>query len=204
MRDFLLRIYTCMKLLPESHPLRAATAVALCMLNEDDRLAAHVGLLPGETLSEEALSSFMESPSDLALAIGAALAMRLQDKGGVVVAPIANEQISMVDLPSLLHLAYSFRLPIVFLMECDAEFPDDLEGQAALGEIERIQADAADAMRLMPALRLAVDKAREGDGPTLIECVSASSDDETETPDPLARLADVLLTEGYAASEELL
>lgn len=204
MRDFLLRIYTYMRQLPEEHPLRAATAVALGMLTGVDRLAVHAELLPGGISPEEALPSLLDHPSSPAVAVGAALAMHLQDEGGVVVAPVSGRQAGSAEYPSLLHLACSLHLPVVFLMECDEEFPDDLEAQAALGEIERIQADALDAMRLMPALRLAIDKAREGDGPTLIECICDPTDDEQAHSDPAARLADVLITEGYATPEELL
>lgn len=204
MRDFLLRIYTYMRQLSAEHPLRAATAVALGMLTGDDRLAVHAKVLQGGVVPDDALPSLLDLPSSPAVAIGAALAIRLQDEGGVVVAPVSDDAAANESFPSLLHLACSLHLPIVFLMECDAEFPDDLEAQASLGEIERIQADAQDAMRLMPALRLAIDKAREGDGPTLIECIFDPAADEQALSDPAARLADVLITEGYATPEELL
>ena len=59
-------------------------------------------------------------------------------------------------------------------------------------------------MKLMPALRLAVDRAREGDGSTLIECVvDQLSDDEDSESEPLERLDNVLIVEGYAMPEEL-
>ena len=204
MRDFLLRIYSYMKQLPQEHPLRAATAVALGMLTGGDRLAMQGELLPGGVTLPEDIPFLPDHPASPALAVGSALAMHLQDEGGVVVAPISGMQAGSAQFPSLLHLAYSLHLPVIFMLECDADFPDDLEAQAALGEIERIQADALDAMRLMPALRLAIDKAREGDGPTLIECLLDDAADEPELGDPAARLADVLITEGYATPEELL
>lgn len=202
MRDFLLRIYTYMKQLDEAYPLRAAAAVALGMLSGGDRLAICSELLPGGISPEEAacLPDYASSP---AIAVGAALAMRHQDDGSVVIAPVSHDAADSDLFPPLLHLASSMHLPVVFLMECDAEFPDDLEAHAALGDIERIEADASDAMRLMPALRLGIDKAREGDGPTLIECIFYPSDDAAPS-DPVARLADVLITEGYATPEELL
>ena len=72
-------------------------------------------------------------------------------------------------------------------------------------EMECIPADGRGVMKLMPALRLAVDKAREGDGPTLIECVSDQAPEDEDTPaGPLERLNSVLILEGYAMPEELL
>ena len=127
--------------------------------------------------------------------------MQAQSEGCVVAAPVPTECVQDEAFADLLETAVEMSLPIVFLMECDADFPEDLEAQAVLGEIERIQADAGDAMRLMPAIRLAIDKAREGDGPTLVECVCA---DEAQELTPAERLAEVLITEGYATPEELI
>lgn len=204
MREFLLRIYSYMKQLPEDHTLRAASAVALGMLTPGDRLAVDSALVSGGVSPEQLAASIMDNSPNPAIAVGSALALRLQNEGGVVVAPVPSDQAQSPDFPALLQLSLTQHLPIVFLMECDEDFPDDLEAQAALGEIERIQADSLDAMRLMPALRLAIDKAREGDGPTLIECITEPAPDEPLPSDPAQRLAEVLITEGYARPEELL
>ena len=204
MRDFLLKMYGFMKQLPAEHGLHAAVAVALAMLGPDDRLAGAGTLLSGGVKPEELSSSFLDAAIDPAIALGAVIALQAQTDGSVVVAPVKAERARAEEFPKLLELAVSMRLPIAFLMECDADFPDDLEAQAALGEIERIQADGQDAMRLMPALRLAIDKAREGDGPTLIECVCNEALEEEGTDTPAARLAEVLITEGYATPEELI
>ena len=201
MRDFLLRMYAFMRRLPEEHGLHAAVAVALAMLEKQDRLAGHASLLQGGIFPENLSPSVLDEEMNLALALGAAIAMQAQAEGCAVVAPVPTACTHEKDFPQILQIALDMQLPIVFLMECDDEFPDDLEAQAVLGEIERSQADGRDAMRLMPVLRLAIDKAREGDGPTLIECVCGEiNSDET----PAQRLAEVLITEGYATPEELL
>ena len=201
MRDFLLKMYAYLKRLPAEQGLHAAVAVALAMLGRDDRLAAYTRLVPGGLAADQLSPSLLDQGTDPAAAVGAAAAMQAQSDGCVVVAPVSSARAGEKDFPALLTLAVERRLPVVFLMECGADFPDDLEAQAVLGEIERIQADGQDAMRLMPALRLGIDKAREGDGPTLIECVCEEAEDGAT---PILRLADVLITEGYATPEELI
>ena len=201
MRDFLLRMYAFMRRLPEEQGLHAAVAVAMAMLSGDDRLAGRDCLLRGGLFPEQLSPSFLDEGMNPALALGAAIAMQAQSEGCVVAAPVPTECVQDEAFAGLLEMAVEMSLPIVFLMECDADFPEDLEAQAVLGEIERIQADAGDAMRLMPAIRLAIDKAREGDGPTLVECVCA---DEAQELTPAERLAEVLITEGYATPEELI
>lgn len=200
MRDFLLKMYAFMRRLPAENRLHAAVAVALAMLDPHDRLAGRAELLRGGLFPEQLSPSLLDGGMNPALALGAAIAMQAQTEGCAVIAPVPHECAQEMEFAQILETAVSLCLPIVFLMECDQEFSDDLEAQATLGEIERIQADGGDAMRLMPAIRLAIDKAREGDGPTLIECVCAEDGQE---PTPAGRLADVLITEGYATPEEL-
>ena len=201
MRDFLLRMYAFMRRLPAEHGLQAPVAVALAMLGPEDRLAGHESLLRGGIFPEQLFPSALDEEMNPALALGAAIAMQTQSEGCAVIAPVPTACAQEKEFPQLLQLALDMQLPIVFLMECDEDFPDDLEAQAVLGEIERIQAESRDAMRLMPALRLAIDKAREGDGPTLIECLCSGEEAEGT---PVQRLAEVLITEGYATPEELL
>lgn len=203
MRDFLLKIYAYMRRLPEDRGLQAAAAVALAMLEPDDVLTGNGIFLHGGLAPEELPVSFLDQPANLSQAVGAALAMKAGNGGSVVVTPISAECAQGERFNALLNLIQERELPVCLLMECGADGSDDLEKQAAWGEIERIQADGANAMRLMPALRLAVDRAREGDGPTLIECIQ-DAEEEDEFTNPAARLADVLLTEGFATPEELI
>lgn len=203
MRDFLLKMYYYLKRLPAEKGLHAAAAVALAMLGEEDRMAGSDGLLSGCIRPEELPCSLLDEKMNPALALGAAMALQTIADGCVVIAPVDAVRAREEDFPSLLQLADSMNLPVVFLMEYDEEFAEDLEAQAALGDIERIQVDSQDAMRLMPVIRLGIDKAREGDGPTLIECVCSDAA-ERGADTPAARLADVLISEGFATPEELL
>ena len=200
MRDFLLKMYSYMKRLSPDNPLHAAAAVALAMLEKEDRLAVCDALISGRPPVSQLPADILQQPADPAMALGAALALNVQAQGGVVVVPLLLEQTYDESFQTILRLAAGMYLPIVFLMQCDEDFPDDLQAQAALEDVECIHADGQDAMRLMPVIRLAIDKAREGDGATLIECTF----DPTAKIKPAERLAKVLITEGYARPEELL
>ncbi len=200
MRDFLLKMYSYMRRLSSDNPLHAAVAVALAMLEREDRLAVCDALICGRLPVQQLPADILSQDADPAVALGAAIALKTQAEGSVVVAPLMQEQTRSESFQTLLRLAAAMYLPIIFLMECGTDFPDDLQAQAALDDVERIHADGQDAMRLMPAIRLAIDKAREGDGATLIECVC----DGYARIKPADRLAKVLITEGYARPEELL
>lgn len=200
MRDFLLRMYAFMRRLPGENGLHAAVAVAMAMLDSHDRIAGCSVLLSGGIFPEQLSPSFLDEGPNPSLALGAAIAMQAQAAGCAVIAPVSAAFAREAAFAEILETAEQLGLPIVFLMECDGEFSDDLDAQTMPGDIECIEADGSDAMRLMPAIRLAIDKAREGDGPTLVQCVLT---EDTDAPTPAERLAEVLITEGYATPEEL-
>ncbi len=200
MREFLLKMYSYMKRFSSDDRIHAAVSVALSMLEKEDRLVVHGALISGRPPVQMLPKDMLQQKADPAVALGAALALRSQVAGSVVVVPLCAEQISSESFQMLLSLTMAMCLPIVFLMQCDPDFSEDLQAQAELGEIERIHADGQDAMRLMPVIRLAIDKAREGDGATLIECVCDNKDRRS----PADRLAKILITEGYATPEELI
>ena len=119
---------------------------------------------------------------------------------GAVVA-VVEENDRMYEAVSL---AVKLNLPLVLLVSCHDSALDELSSRVMAADMECIPADGRGVMKLMPALRLAIDKAREGDGPTLIECVCDRPLDDEDTPaDPLERLNNVLILEGYAMPEEL-
>ena len=200
MREFLLKMYSYMKRFSSGERIHAAVSVALSMLDKEDRLVVHGALISGRPPAEMLPKDMLRRQADPAVALGAALALRSQVAGSVVAVPLCVEQISSESVQMLLSLTVTMCLPIVFLMQCEPDFSEDLQAQEALGDIERIHADGQDVMRLMPAIRLAIDKAREGDGATLIECVWDNNDRRS----PADKLAKILITEGYATPEELL
>ena len=179
----------------KAEPLAAAAAVALNLLEEGDLFAggSTVRPVPNETAAISAANPM--------LAAGAACALQRKNEGGVVVAPAEVSE----TLDDAIRLAVALSLPLVLLVSCPAASLDELSSRVMAADMECIPADGRSVMKLMPALRLAVDKAREGDGPTLIECVSDQPLDDDDTPaDPLERLNSVLILEGYAMPEELI
>lgn len=114
MRDFLLKMYEYMRRLPTEQGLHAAVAVALAMLEPDDRLAMGARLVGGGVSPDEAIDRLFEAGSDPAVAVGAAAALQLQSDGSVVVAPVSAAWAEREELPALLALAADRRLPVVF------------------------------------------------------------------------------------------
>lgn len=175
-------------------PLAAAAAVALCLLEPGDLFAAGPALAP---LTEPLPDGV--SPADPLMAAGAACAQRRRNEGGAVVA-------AAEDTPRLyeaISLAVRLNLPLVLLVSCREAALDELSSRVMAADMACIPADGRSVMKLMPALRLAIDKAREGDGPTLIECVCDQTPEDGDADDPLERLNGVLILEGYATREEL-
>ncbi|MBO4884464.1 MAG: hypothetical protein J5602_04065 [Clostridia bacterium] len=179
------------------NPLAPAAAVALSLLGAGDYYAAGPALTP---LTDELPGDAPLEPADPMLAAGAACAQRRRNEGGVAVA-LAEESERLYEA---VGLAVRLNLPLVLLVNCREASLDELSSRVMAADMECMPADGRSVMKLMPALRLAVDKAREGDGPTLIECVCDRPLDDEDTPaDPLERLNNVLILEGYAMPEEL-
>ena len=199
MKELLLKIRALLSRLMaggQGGPLAAASAVALSILEEGDLFAGGEAFTPiGGELPGVAIA-----PCDPMMAAGAAYALQRRNEGGVVVAAAEDGE----RLAGTIALAVQLNLPLVLLVSCREAALDELSSRVMAADMECIPADGRGVMKLMPALRLAVDKAREGDGPTLIECVSDQPLDDEDTPaDPLERLSSVLILEGYAMPEEL-
>ena len=178
-------------------PLAAAAAVALGLLEEGDLFADGPEL---SAVGDGAPAVERVAPADPLLAAGAAFALQRRGEGGVVVAPAQDAD----RLYEAIALAVRLALPLVLLVSCRQSALDGLSSRVMAADMACIPADGRGVMNLMPALRLAIDKAREGDGPTLIECVSDQAPEDEDTPaSPLDRLNSVLILEGYALPEEL-
>ena len=175
--------------------MAAASAVALSILEEDDLFGGDQGFESG---AEAGLA--VSGPIDALTAAGAACALKKKGMDGVVVA-----WVNVDGLERALSLAAALNLPLILLLNCRLSELDELDARVmAVEDATCIPADGRSVMKLMPSVRLAVDRAREGDGPTLIECVADQADDEDEAGlTPLERLNNVLVFEGYALPEEL-
>ena len=198
MKELLLKIRALLSRLAEGgDPLATASAVALGLLEEGDLFAGGASLT---AVDENAPGLERVDPADPMLAAGAAFALQRRGEGGVIVAAAEDAD----RLYEAISLAVKLALPLVLLVSCPQASLDELSSRVMAADMECIPADGRGVMSLMPALRLAIDKAREGDGPALIECVSDQPlEDEDAPADPLERLNSVLILEGYATPEEL-
>ncbi len=163
-------------------------------------------------------------------ASGTAWALRLQGKDGVVVATFGEGATSQGDFHEGLNLAGIHRLPVIFVCENNGwaiSVPERLQaappGIAARGAaygMPGVLVDGTDTIACYEAASEAVQRARQGLGPTLIEARvprldphTSSDDDRTyRTPgdlaslpasDPLPRFRTTLLADGWASRAEI-
>lgn len=195
MRELLLKIRALLLRFAAEDDRAAATAVALCLLEGDDLFALAGRFMPlSEAGEEQPLKSV-----DAMTAAGAAYVLKRRGEDGVAAAWVDDER-----LDQALETAAALNLPLIMLYACREAERDDISSRVMAADVSCVTADGQSVMKLMPALRLAVDRAREGDGPTLIECIMDQACDEDDMPgSPLERLDGVLIGEGYAVPEEL-
>ena len=178
-------------------PLAAAGAVSLGLMEDGD---LYIGAFGGAKIPPD-FAPGAPLENDPRCGSGAACALKRKNSGSVAVTEAADGEA----LAQAVRLAVALDLPVVFLVNCTEASADGLSGRFMAMDIECITADGRSVMALMPALRHAVDKAREGDGPTLIECVCDRMPEDEEMPtDPLERLDSVLIYEGYETPEGLI
>ena len=112
------------------------------------------------------------------IAVGAGLAEQLRDSGGVSMAFLGDGAVATGAFHEAVNLAAAWRLPVVFVCEHNgyAEFTraDDLSpvappDRASAYGIPAAEADGNDVEKVFYACRRAVDRARRGEGPALIE-----------------------------------
>jgi pyruvate dehydrogenase E1 component alpha subunit/2-oxoisovalerate dehydrogenase E1 component alpha subunit len=156
-------------------------------------------------------------------AAGLAWAAKMKKDPVVVLAYLGEGATSAEDFHSGVNFAAVYRLPVVFLCENNQWAISTPASQQTASETFAIKAlaygmpgvrvDGNDVLAVYAAVREAVDQARAGDGPTLIEAVTyrlgahSSSDDPTryraeadeaawQGRDPLARFATWLAATG--------
>lgn len=195
MRELLLKIRALLLRYGAADERSAATAVTLGLLEEGDLFAF------GEHFEPAGEAAMCDSivPTDALTAAGAAYALQKRGEDAVAAAWVDDKH-----LDRALETAASLGLPLIMLYACHESELDELSSRVMAADVSCVPADGRSVMKLMPALRLAMDRAREGDGSTLIECVvDQLSDDEDAESGPLERLDNVLIVEGYAVPEEL-
>jgi TPP-dependent pyruvate/acetoin dehydrogenase alpha subunit len=187
--------------LTRGHPV--AGLVAQLLGNAHD--PAHGRRIPGCPALPRALNMLPASShagTQLPHAAGVAWAAKMQKKPTVALALFEAIDVDAEDFHAGLNFAAVFRLPAIFVCVNDGK-------RAALATSETIavralaygmageRVDGGDFLAVAVAVRAAADRARRGDGPTLVEAVvggKAAGDKE----DAIARLA------GWLAAEKIL
>ncbi len=157
-----------------------------------------LGVLPGSP----------HGATQLPHATGIAWAMKMQASGKLVLTFLDREATSAEDFHAGLNFAGVFRVPAVFVCINDAPaaaapvetVSETLAVKALAYGIAGIRVDGHDLFAVHAATRAAADRARKGEGPTLIEAVLA------ETGDPLERVRTWLASQNMldAAAEATL
>ena len=178
-------------------PLGPAAAVALALMERGDLYAGEDALLPVDDV-------LIDQPAAHACsamrAAGAACALKRYDRGSVACAAIRAGD---AQFDQALTLAVDMALPVIYLVPVRENDLTALTDRVMALNMTCVTADGRDVMLLLPAIRSALDTAREGDGPTLIQCVTDREPDDDTPGDPIQRLDRTLLLEGYAEPEEL-
>ena len=163
------------------------------------------------------------------LAVGAAFSCQYKDTKGVCACFFGDGASNQGTTQESLNMASAWKLPVIFINENNGygiSCPQsksmaitDIADRAAAYDMPGVVVDGNDATAVYEAVQAAVDRARRGEGPSLIECktyrwrghfegdacVYREKDevDEWVRKDPLPRFAKKLLDEGILSQKEL-
>lgn len=160
-------------------------------------------------------------------AVGIGLAIRYRDEDGVCLTTFGEGGASEGDFHEAVSFAAIHRLPVIFLCQNNGyaisvrageQMPVSVAQRAAGYGIPGVQVDGGDPVAVLAALRQAVDRARDGRGPTIVEALVPrltphSSDDDdrryrsadeiaaARREDPIARFGERLGALGILTPE---
>lgn len=139
----------------------------------------------------------------LHLAVGAALALKAQGKGGVAVAYAGRGEVSPAAWRRILGRAAKLDLPMIFVVLPRTGTPKrgdetaELCGVARKAGVPGMPVDACDAVALYRVVQESLGRTRGGDGPVLIESVVWRPEGRRgDADDPLEHLRESLLARG--------
>jgi len=168
--------------------------------------------------------------SQLSHGVGIAWGMKIKGDSSVCMTYVGDGGTSEGDFHEAMNFAGVYMLPVVFIVQNNhfaISYPRrnqtrsrTLAQKAIAYGFEGVQVDGNDPLAVYMASRQAVDKARDGGGPTLIECVTyrltvhTTADDPTKyrdsaevelwsQRDPLIRFAEYLTDKGLLDDERI-
>lgn len=116
-----------------------------------------------------------ETEQRVELALGSALALKAQQRQGVVAVFIPHNSLSHAAYRRLLKPAAKFELPVIFIVLPRTTGKGDSEAViarvAGRSGVPGIPVDAADSVALYRVVQESLGRTRGGDGPVLIECI---------------------------------
>ncbi len=146
-------------------------------------------------------------------AVGAAVALKLRGESRVVVEGCGDGATSKGDFYESLNLAGTWHLPVVFVVSNNQwaisvprsrqSGAQTLAQKAVAGGFEGVQVDGNDPVAVRFAMDKALERARSGGGPTLIEAVTYRLQDHT-TADDASRYRDAQEVEAAKKSDPII
>lgn len=140
------------------------------------------------------------------IAMGSAIAHQVRETSGVAVAFFGDGAMAEGVLHETLNMAALWRLPMLLVCENNGwsefsptsrQFAAQLEKLAAAFDIAYTQVDGSDVQAVSDAASKAVARARQGEGPAILECVTQrvrghyeGDPQKYRAPEELAALAD--------------
>ncbi len=150
--------------------------------------------------------------ASITVAVGAALAFKLRRESHVVVDFFGDGAAQRGDFHEGLNFAGAFKLPIVFVLEnngfaemtpvgkhfAGSDFACRAQGYGFPGK----RLDGNDVLEIYEAVQDAVARARSGEGPTLLECVTYRLRGHSESHPP-TELRDIAEIEAWRAKDPI-
>ncbi len=128
------------------------------------------------------------------LAVGIAMAMNLRDEKNIVLTAFGDGSTSEGDVLEAFNFAGTYNAPVVFICENNQyaiSLPrakqtrtETIAQKAIAFGFDGVKVDGNDILSMVVATRAAVDKARNGGGPTLIEAYTYRLEMHTTADDP--------------------
>jgi TPP-dependent pyruvate/acetoin dehydrogenase alpha subunit len=150
--------------------------------------------------------------ASITVGVGAALAFKLQRKDNIVVNFFGDGAAQRGDFHEGLNFAGVFKLPVVFVLEnngyaemtplskhfAGSDFACRAQGYGFPG----VRLDGNDVFAVYDAVQAAAARARAGEGPTLLECVTYRQRGHSEN-NPIATCRDMAEIEAWRAKDPL-